>query len=200
MPYEDDEIGEARSGEERRGKRPIDIAARRRRLILKRKFEEALKATTWSCSKRRLSATSVGRPGGEDLARAARPLLKSLRANAATRASCSSSGKLERCFSAIAVNSSTACRRLIFFRFVATRCASLEKLKFRLTATRARFNRHSPSMVYHEHTINSPCPQACLARFSCAIARFIALSDATDSYFEFVVFGPYLQTIGEFLV
>ncbi|MGA8873425.1 MAG: hypothetical protein WA434_11565 [Candidatus Acidiferrales bacterium] len=44
MPYEDDEIGEARSGEERRGKRPIDIAARRRRLILKRKFEEALKS------------------------------------------------------------------------------------------------------------------------------------------------------------
>jgi hypothetical protein len=28
MPYDEDEIGEARRGEERRGKRPIDIAAR----------------------------------------------------------------------------------------------------------------------------------------------------------------------------
>ena len=44
MPYEDDEIGEARRGEERRGKRPIDIAARRRRLIVKRKLEEAFKS------------------------------------------------------------------------------------------------------------------------------------------------------------
>ena len=44
MTYEEDEIGEARTGEERRGKRPVDIAARGRRLILKRKFEEGLKS------------------------------------------------------------------------------------------------------------------------------------------------------------
>jgi hypothetical protein len=43
MPYEEDEIDETRRGEERRGKRPIDIAERRRKLILLRKFEEALK-------------------------------------------------------------------------------------------------------------------------------------------------------------
>jgi hypothetical protein len=43
MPYDEDEIGESRRGEERRGKRPIDIAARRRRLIVKRKLEEAFK-------------------------------------------------------------------------------------------------------------------------------------------------------------
>jgi len=43
MPYDEDEIGEARRGEERRGKRPIDIAERRRALILLRKFQEALK-------------------------------------------------------------------------------------------------------------------------------------------------------------
>jgi hypothetical protein len=43
MPYEEDEIDEARRGEERRGKRPIDIAARRQRLIVKRKLAEALR-------------------------------------------------------------------------------------------------------------------------------------------------------------
>jgi len=43
MPYEEDEIDESRRGEERRGKRPIDIAERRRALILLRKFQEALK-------------------------------------------------------------------------------------------------------------------------------------------------------------
>jgi hypothetical protein len=44
MPYDEDEIGEARRGDERRGKRPIDIAERRRALILLRKFQEALKS------------------------------------------------------------------------------------------------------------------------------------------------------------
>ena len=43
MPYEEDEIDETRRGEERRGKRPIDIAQRRRELIVLRKFREALK-------------------------------------------------------------------------------------------------------------------------------------------------------------
>jgi len=44
MPYEEDEIDEARRGEERRGKRPIDIAARRLRLIVKRKIDEAFRS------------------------------------------------------------------------------------------------------------------------------------------------------------
>jgi len=42
MVSDKDDIQEVRSGDERRGKRPIDIAARRRRLILQRKFKEAL--------------------------------------------------------------------------------------------------------------------------------------------------------------
>lgn len=42
MTSGDDQIHEARTEEERRGKRPIDIAARKRRLILQRKFKEAL--------------------------------------------------------------------------------------------------------------------------------------------------------------
>ncbi|MGA3292602.1 MAG: hypothetical protein ABSE45_01325 [Candidatus Acidiferrales bacterium] len=44
MVSEDDEIQEVRAGDERRGKRPIDIAARRRRLVLQRKFKEALES------------------------------------------------------------------------------------------------------------------------------------------------------------
>lgn len=39
-----DEIQEIRDEEQRRGKRPIDIAARRRRLILRKKLAEALRA------------------------------------------------------------------------------------------------------------------------------------------------------------
>ena len=42
MNSKDDEIQEARGEEERRGRRPIDIAAKRRRMILLRKFREAL--------------------------------------------------------------------------------------------------------------------------------------------------------------
>jgi len=43
MPYEEDEIDETRRDEQRRGKRPIDIAKPRRELTLLRKFQEALK-------------------------------------------------------------------------------------------------------------------------------------------------------------
>ncbi len=38
----DDEIQEVRGEEQRRSKRPIDIAARRRRLLLRMKFMDAL--------------------------------------------------------------------------------------------------------------------------------------------------------------
>jgi ribosomal protein S7 len=44
MPQDDDDIREVRSQEERRGKRPIDIAAQRRKQILLRKFREALQS------------------------------------------------------------------------------------------------------------------------------------------------------------
>lgn len=44
MASDEDEIEDVRTGEERRGKRPIDIAARRRRLILQRKFKQALES------------------------------------------------------------------------------------------------------------------------------------------------------------
>jgi len=39
-----DDIDDLRAEEERRGKRPIDLPARRRRLILLRKFREALES------------------------------------------------------------------------------------------------------------------------------------------------------------
>jgi hypothetical protein len=41
---ERDDIDEVRKLDERRGKRPIDIAAKKRRLILQRKFTEALES------------------------------------------------------------------------------------------------------------------------------------------------------------
>lgn len=44
MPLDDEDIRETRDQEERRGKRPIDIAARRRRQILLAKFREALQS------------------------------------------------------------------------------------------------------------------------------------------------------------
>jgi hypothetical protein len=88
--------------------------------------------------------------------------LKSLRANAATPASFSSSGKAERCFSAMAVNSPAAFLRLDFLLLVAIR-------------------RASPKADYTRVTN-------------------ITIFNYTDSYFEFVVFGLYLQTNGEFLV
>lgn len=41
MPLDDEDIRETRDQEERRGKRPIDIASRRRRQTLLAKFREA---------------------------------------------------------------------------------------------------------------------------------------------------------------
>jgi hypothetical protein len=45
MPYEEEEIDEARRGEERRGKRPVDISARKRRLFLKQRLAEAMRSS-----------------------------------------------------------------------------------------------------------------------------------------------------------
>ncbi len=44
MPLDDDDIRQVRSQDERRGKRPIDIAAQKRRQTLLRKFREALQS------------------------------------------------------------------------------------------------------------------------------------------------------------
>ena len=44
MPAEDDDIQEVRGQEQRRGKRPIDIAAQKRKQTLLRKFREALRS------------------------------------------------------------------------------------------------------------------------------------------------------------
>ena len=44
MPLDDDDIRQVRSQEERRGKRPIDIAAQKRKQVLLRKFREALQS------------------------------------------------------------------------------------------------------------------------------------------------------------
>jgi hypothetical protein len=43
MP-EDDDIQVVRSEEERRGKRPVDIAAKRRALLIRKKFYEVLRS------------------------------------------------------------------------------------------------------------------------------------------------------------
>lgn len=42
MASDEDEIREVRTGEERRSKRPIDVAARKRRLTVLKKFRDAL--------------------------------------------------------------------------------------------------------------------------------------------------------------
>ena len=42
-----DDIEEVRTAETRRSKRPIDSAEKRRKLILKRKFLEALESNDW---------------------------------------------------------------------------------------------------------------------------------------------------------
>jgi hypothetical protein len=42
MPLDDDDIRQVRSQEERRGKRPIDIAAQKRKQALLRKFRESI--------------------------------------------------------------------------------------------------------------------------------------------------------------
>jgi hypothetical protein len=44
MALDDDDIREVRDQEGRRGKRPIDIAAQRRKQVLLRKFREALQS------------------------------------------------------------------------------------------------------------------------------------------------------------
>lgn len=41
---EGDDIQAVRSEEERRGKRPVDIAERRRKLLIRKKFREAIKS------------------------------------------------------------------------------------------------------------------------------------------------------------
>ena len=44
MISDEDDIREVRAGEERRGKRPIDLARQTRRLTLLKKFREALQS------------------------------------------------------------------------------------------------------------------------------------------------------------
>jgi hypothetical protein len=44
MPLDDDDIRQVRNQEQRRGKRPIDIATQKRKQTLLRKFREALQS------------------------------------------------------------------------------------------------------------------------------------------------------------
>ncbi|MGC2527594.1 MAG: hypothetical protein WA639_07590 [Candidatus Acidiferrum sp.] len=44
MPLDDDDIRQVRNQEERRGRRPIDVAAQKRKQTLLRKFREALQS------------------------------------------------------------------------------------------------------------------------------------------------------------
>jgi hypothetical protein len=72
MTSEPDEIAEVRRQEEKRGKKPIDIAARRRRQILERKFKEALECNDVEIFKEAL-VTDLGQlPGSEDYERSLR--------------------------------------------------------------------------------------------------------------------------------
>jgi len=66
----DDEIQEVRAEDERRGKRPIDIAARRRRLVLQRKFKEALEANDVELFKEAIVNDLGWMPGTPDYERA----------------------------------------------------------------------------------------------------------------------------------
>jgi hypothetical protein len=63
MPLDDDDIRQVRSQEERRGKRPIDIAAQKRKQALLRKFREALQSKDEDTFGRRLLANSGNCPG-----------------------------------------------------------------------------------------------------------------------------------------
>jgi hypothetical protein len=69
MISESDEISDVRRQEEKRGKKPIDIAARRRRQILERKFREALEGNDVQAFKDAL-VTDLGQlPGSEEYER-----------------------------------------------------------------------------------------------------------------------------------
>ena len=72
MISESDEIADVRRQEEKRGKKPIDIAARRRRQILERRFKEALESNDVEVFKEAL-ATDLGQlPGSEEYERSLR--------------------------------------------------------------------------------------------------------------------------------
>ncbi|HEV3482671.1 MAG TPA: hypothetical protein VGR97_10130 [Candidatus Acidoferrales bacterium] len=70
MAFDDDEVQELRAGDERRGKRPIDIAARRRRLILQRKFKEALESNDVEVFKEAIISDLGWMPGTPEYERA----------------------------------------------------------------------------------------------------------------------------------
>ena len=72
MISESDEIADVRRQEEKRGKKPIDIAAKRRRQILERKFKEALESNDVEIFKEAL-VTDLGQvPGSEEYERSLR--------------------------------------------------------------------------------------------------------------------------------
>ena len=71
MTSESDEIADVRRQEEKRGRKPVDIAARRRRQILERKFKEALESND-EMFKEAL-VTDLGQlPGSEEYERSLR--------------------------------------------------------------------------------------------------------------------------------
>lgn len=70
MVSDEDEIQEVRAGDERRGKRPIDIAARRRRLVLQRKFKEALESNDVELFKEAIISDLGWTPGTPEYERA----------------------------------------------------------------------------------------------------------------------------------
>ena len=68
----DDEIHEVRDEEQRRGKRPIDIAARRRRLLLRKKFLEALQSANEDQFREALIRDLGQTPGSSEFANSMR--------------------------------------------------------------------------------------------------------------------------------
>jgi len=69
MISESDDIADVRKQEEKRGKKPVDIASKRRRQILERKFREALESNDVEMFKEAL-VTDLGQlPGSEEYER-----------------------------------------------------------------------------------------------------------------------------------
>jgi hypothetical protein len=68
----DDEIKEVRIEQERRGKRPVDIAGSRRRSILRTKFREALECNDEELFKRTIVTVLGQLPGSDEYERSVR--------------------------------------------------------------------------------------------------------------------------------
>jgi hypothetical protein len=98
------------------------------------------------------------------------------------------------------VASSTACCKLIFFDFLAMCRALTLVTRIQVITTAVRFNGRCACSSLRTPAGFFSAAQVAWCAIHLSAHRFIAVSDATDSYFEFVVFGPNPETNREFLV